>query len=78
MKLQALLPRTREARELLISALRLCAVMLFCSWLLLIRAGEILPDTYSLCRLSGALQTEACAVLLLGNIGALLEEFFGQ
>ena len=49
--------------------------MLFSSWLLLVHTGGITPDTYALCRLSGELQTSSLAILILGNIAALSEEF---
>lgn len=66
---------SERACGILLGTLRLCCAMLFSSWLLLVHTGGITPDTYALCRLSGELQTSSLAILILGNIAALSEEF---
>lgn len=71
-KLQ-ILPKNRTAETILLWTLRLACGMVFISWLLLL-SGPLEPRTYELYRLSGQLQTDSAAVLLLGNILALLCE----
>ena len=60
--------------DILSGTLRLCCCMLFCSFLLLLHTGGLTVRTYSLFRLAAELQSSSAAVLLAGNVSALLLE----
>ena len=65
-----------EAFCVLAGTLKVCCTMLLCSLALLLEIGELRPDTYTLYRLAAELESDAAAVLLVGNFAALFLERF--
>lgn len=60
--------------DILSGTLRLCCCMLFCSFVLLVHTNGLAVRTYALYRLAAELQASSGAVLLAGNVSALLLE----
>lgn len=59
--------------------LTVCCTMLLCACMIFFQIGSLSVDTYRLYRIACALQSDSCAVFLLGNAIALfLQDAHGR
>lgn len=73
--LRCLYNMSEEGRELLLTALRLSCLLLFCAWVMLIHTGQLCWDNTEIYRTARALYRQPAGLILLGLLGSyLLEE----
>lgn len=72
--IRRILSMSPAAWEVVIRALQLSCVMLFCAWMLLLDGGVFTADTAHLYRLARELMTLPQAVLLIAALASVLIE----